>query len=90
MDEVDPGSGGKETAEPVALSSATTINPEQDRHGPASPGKALSPKDLLDSATLQQRFVRASSPKVEMPLDPEAGENGAASSGQADRMEEDR
>ncbi|KAK4331378.1 Proteophosphoglycan 5, partial [Rhodotorula toruloides] len=86
VDEVDPGSGGKETAEPVALSSATTLSPERERTGASSPGKALSPKDLLETSTLQQRFVRASSPKVEMPLGSKTGGNGAAAE-QADLME---
>lgn len=72
------------------MSSATTLSPERERNGAANPGTALSPKDLLEGSTLQQRFVRASSPKVEMPLDPEAGEKGAAAAEQADRMEEDR
>lgn len=54
VDEVDPGSGGSEIVEPVALSSATSLE--------ASKPMA----DVLDSASLRERFVRASSPRVEL------------------------
>ncbi|GAA5933911.1 uncharacterized protein JCM15063_000505 [Sporobolomyces koalae] len=66
VDEVDPGSGGQETAEPIALSSATTNLP------PASPpSKTTTPADMLDKPedSLRSRFVRASSPKVEEPTE---------------------
>lgn len=57
MDEVDPGSGGAETTDPVALSSATTLEE-------ASPSATA---DVLDTSTsLRERFVRASSPRVEL------------------------
>ncbi|KAK4051840.1 protein phosphatase 4, regulatory subunit 2 [Microbotryomycetes sp. JL201] len=59
VDEVDPGSGGAEVIEPVELSTAGM------REGNiGSPG--------AESASLRERFVRASSPKTERPLDPEA------------------
>ncbi|ORY88885.1 PPP4R2-domain-containing protein [Leucosporidium creatinivorum] len=54
VDEVDPGSGGAEIAEPVALSSATSLE--------ASKATA----DVMDTASLRERFVRASSPRVEL------------------------
>lgn len=70
VDEVDPGSGGQETAEPIALSSATTNLPPTTadaHHSPPSPS-GLAPTDLLlekPQDSLRSRFVRASSPKVE-------------------------
>lgn len=57
VDEVDPGSGGSETVEPVALSGASS----------SGPGRAKSPTDLLDPGNLRERFVRASSPRVSSP-----------------------
>ncbi|GAA5976735.1 hypothetical protein JCM11641_005677 [Rhodosporidiobolus odoratus] len=57
VDEVDPGSGTGETADPVALSSATTLSPQ----------KGVTPGDLLDVGGLRERFVRASSPRAEVP-----------------------
>lgn len=79
VDEVDPGSGGAETAEPVALSSAMSLSPERERSaadmtsGEFSQGAAGEGSDGAErsTASLQERFIRASSPKVEMPLDPE-------------------
>ncbi|TKA57483.1 hypothetical protein B0A53_00714 [Rhodotorula sp. CCFEE 5036] len=79
VDEVDPGSGGAETAEPVALSSAMSLSPERERStadmtsGEPSQGAADGGSDGAErsTASLQERFIRASSPKVEMPLDPE-------------------
>ncbi|GAA5890659.1 hypothetical protein JCM5296_004331 [Sporobolomyces johnsonii] len=73
VDEVDPGSGGQETADPVALSSATTL----------SPPKGLAPADLLDSpnSSLHARFVRASSPRVELPEEEGEGEGGDKDAG---------
>ena len=71
VDEVDPGSGGQETAEPIALSSATTNLPPTtaDAHqSPPSPSSSLAPTDLLlekPQDSLRSRFVRASSPKVD-------------------------
>ncbi|KAM0788394.1 hypothetical protein ACM66B_001532 [Microbotryomycetes sp. NB124-2] len=62
VDEVDPGSGGSEVVEPVELSSASM------QEG----GRIGSPDS--ESASLRERFVRASSPKTERPLDPEATE----------------
>ncbi|GAA5986242.1 hypothetical protein JCM5350_007597 [Sporobolomyces pararoseus] len=64
VDEVDPGSGGLEAAEPIALSSTTTNLPPSS---PPSPQKGLTPTDLLDKPedSLRSRFVRASSPKVQ-------------------------
>ncbi|KDE03254.1 hypothetical protein MVLG_06248 [Microbotryum lychnidis-dioicae p1A1 Lamole] len=58
VDEVDPGSGGSEVVDPVALSSATEIAPR--------------PADSLlgaqgSSESLRERFVRASSPRVDLP-----------------------
>ena len=66
VDEVDPGSGTHETASPVGLTSAGVL---------ASEGKS-------EVAALRDRFVRASSPRVERgsPEDEqekEAGEAGA-------------
>ncbi|GAA5954500.1 hypothetical protein JCM21900_005969 [Sporobolomyces salmonicolor] len=73
VDEVDPGSGGQETADPVALSSATTL----------SPPKGLAPADLLDSpkSSLHARFVRASSPRVELPEEGEGEDKDAGMGG---------
>ncbi|GAA6049036.1 hypothetical protein JCM3770_005450 [Rhodotorula araucariae] len=73
VDEVDPGSGGQETAAPVALSSATTLaSPPEGERGTGDGGDAQE-----KSATLQERFVRASSPRVEVPLpDEHAGAGG--------------
>lgn len=77
VDEVDPGSGGAETAEPVALSSAMSLSPERERNrnladDGAGDDRGDRVKDEPDrTASLQERFTRASSPKVEMPLDPE-------------------
>lgn len=81
VDEVDPGSGGAETAEPVALSSAMSLSPERERSAAATDvssagvsnegaGEASDGAER-STASLQERFIRASSPKVEMPLDPE-------------------
>ncbi|SCV67866.1 BQ2448_5477 [Microbotryum intermedium] len=58
VDEVDPGSGGSEVVDPVALSSATEIAPK--------------PADSLlgvhgSSQSLRERFVRASSPRADPP-----------------------
>ncbi|GAA6009344.1 hypothetical protein JCM11491_004280 [Sporobolomyces phaffii] len=72
VDEVDPGSGGQETAEPIALSAATTnlppssSPPQPEATSPVARG--LAPTDLLlekPEDSLRSRFVRASSPKVE-------------------------
>ncbi|KAK4058411.1 protein phosphatase 4, regulatory subunit 2 [Microbotryomycetes sp. JL221] len=59
VDEVDPGSGGAEVVEPVELTSASMQGERV-----SSPG--------AEATSLRERFVRASSPKTEMPLDPEA------------------
>lgn len=73
VDEVDPGSGGTEAAEPIALSSTTTNLPPTT--GGSPPSKGLAPTDLMSSMmtmdkdkvedSLRSRFVRASSPKVQ-------------------------
>ncbi|GJN87136.1 hypothetical protein Rhopal_000081-T1 [Rhodotorula paludigena] len=60
VDEVDPGSGGGETVDPVALSSATTLAPgasDTDAEG----------ERVEKPTSLRERFVRASSPRVEIP-----------------------
>ncbi|GAA5901291.1 hypothetical protein JCM8208_002327 [Rhodotorula glutinis] len=80
VDEVDPGSGGSETMEPVALSSATTLAPP----GEGDAVEGAGGEDTVEKgASLRERFVRASSPRVEAPLDPEAS---AGSEGAQDEM----
>ncbi|GAA5976683.1 hypothetical protein JCM10908_005594 [Rhodotorula pacifica] len=87
VDEVDPGSGGAETAEPVALSSAMSLSPERERDRKLPEGQAGAVKDEPErTASLQERFTRASSPKVEMPLDPEESKRPAEEGD--DRMKE--
>ncbi|GAA5865331.1 hypothetical protein JCM3774_004940 [Rhodotorula dairenensis] len=77
VDEVDPGSGGAETAEPVALSSAMSLSPDRERDRKLADDEVehdrgdRSKDEPERTASLQERFTRASSPKVEMPLDPE-------------------
>jgi len=80
VDEVDPGSGGSETMEPVALSSATTLAPPAEVE---QTGGAGGDEPAEKSASLRERFVRASSPRVEAPLDPEASAGGE---GERDEM----
>lgn len=78
VDEVDPGSGGSETAEPVALSGAMRLSPEAERprssDAPAVEETAEKTEPIERAPSLAERFTRASSPKVEMPLDPEKGD----------------
>lgn len=68
VDEVDPGSGGAETVEPVALthmsSAATTSG--------SSPFKedGAAPLSEVVATSLEERFVRARSPKVVRELSP--------------------
>lgn len=90
IDEVDPGSGGAETTDPVALSSATTL----EETNPSATA------DVLDTSTsLRERFVRASSPRVELSEEedksnlPFEGEEGRKSEGETvaegDKMAEE-
>lgn len=70
MDEVDPGSGGAETVEPVALSSTTTSEAGSPK-GSKGQEKAevmmvTTMEEMEGKETLRERFVRASSPKVEL------------------------
>ncbi|GAA6059318.1 hypothetical protein JCM10212_005898 [Sporobolomyces blumeae] len=90
VDEVDPGSGGQETADPIALSSATTIPPTSPPSTTTTTttttttqgGTLLSPPKGANGGTpeaghgdsLRSRFVRASSPKVEVAVEPGSGE----------------
>ena len=83
VDEVDPGSGGAETAEPVALSSAMSLSPERERSTAdmsgelinQGAGEASDGPERGTATSLQERFIRASSPKIEMPLDPEEADD---------------
>jgi hypothetical protein len=72
VDEVDPGSGGAEVVEPVALTS-TTLDAGSARE------RAKSPTDRLDTASLRERFVRASSPRVISPSKSEEAEKDSES-----------
>ncbi|GAA5838419.1 hypothetical protein JCM11251_004931 [Rhodosporidiobolus azoricus] len=88
VDEVDPGSGTGETAEPVALTHAA----EGEGLG-LSPGKGVGPADLLGGgekggASLRDRFVRASSPRVEGSQVDGEGE-GQGGTGEGEKMEDD-
>lgn len=72
VDEVDPGSGGSEVVEPVALSSTSVETAS------SAGARAKSPTELLDTASLRERFVRASSPRVVSPnKNDEGGESEA-------------
>lgn len=71
VDEVDPGSGGAETAEPVALSGAMSLSSDEERRASMSEESRNGHMPPEPSTSLAERFTRASSPKVERPLDPE-------------------
>ena len=83
VDEVDPGSGGAETAEPVALSSAMSLSPERERSAAGMSGELINQgageagdgPERGTATSLQERFIRARSPKIEMPLDPEEADD---------------
>lgn len=60
VDEVDPGSGTGEVAEPVALTHSASVG-----GGAGSPGPAGKVDELREAESLSSRFVRASSPRVE-------------------------
>ncbi|KAK4703626.1 serine/threonine-protein phosphatase 4 regulatory subunit 2, partial [Phenoliferia sp. Uapishka_3] len=62
VDEVDPGSGTQEITDPLALTHATPLSPP-------------TPSNSLEVTTLAERFVRASSPRVEREP-PEKAEEG--------------
>ncbi|KAI5475940.1 serine threonine-protein phosphatase 4 regulatory subunit 2 [Pseudohyphozyma bogoriensis] len=62
VDEVDPGSGGAETVDPVAISSTS------------GPSGGISIEE--EKKSLMSRFVRASSPRVGSPAAEEEEENG--------------
>ncbi|BGP14271.1 hypothetical protein JCM10213_005837 [Rhodosporidiobolus nylandii] len=71
VDEVDPGSGTGEVVEPVSLTGeggATTLSLSLGLEGLGEDGGTGAGDGL------RERFVRASSPKVERPLDPEERE----------------
>lgn len=74
MDEVDPGSGGSETVDPVALSSTSEGSPPAPRKGGMElEGEGEGGVREMDDGekekgreTLRERFVRASSPRIEL------------------------
>lgn len=64
VDEVDPGSGTGEVAEPVALTHCASVG--GGGGGAGSPGLVGGKVDeLREAESLSRRFVRASSPRVE-------------------------
>lgn len=76
VDEVDPGSGTQETAAPLGLTVAGALSALAKDAGS---GGALEP-----TTTLADRFVRASSPRVDRgpPEDDEGGPDGVGAGGE--------
>ncbi|GAA6021332.1 hypothetical protein JCM10207_002700 [Rhodosporidiobolus poonsookiae] len=102
VDEVDPGSGTGETAAPVALSGAMTLSPEKGKGKAGALGLGLgeglgvaTAGEGEEPTSLRERFVRASSPRVEVPdRDPQEeardrGEKANGREGGGEAMEED-
>ncbi|GAA5859332.1 hypothetical protein JCM8547_001988 [Rhodosporidiobolus lusitaniae] len=89
VDEVDDGSGTSEVVEPVALTHAA----EEEMAGSPEKGEARAGGNgLLDVTTttsLRERFVRASSPRVERPELEVEGEEGGENSAEGGKMETD-
>lgn len=67
VDELDPGTGGAETIEPVALTHSATVG--------IAPGSPVRDQEGGETTSLRERFVRASSPRKDSDMG--EGEGGA-------------